>query len=129
MDKKTLSPIKSKNPKKEQPNISTLSIPVKDNSKEEDPGIKYLKDNYIEEITTDMMNSVILSQTNKPIEHMIKYLAGLMTKEERERACFEIPDPYPVSNIVKHKKVEEQKNVGEIKKIAYSPTKKIKKDE
>ena len=68
---------------------------MKQKKKEESEITKYIKNFGLQELVNDMMNSLIKNNPDKPIEFMIKYLAGQMTKEEREKAQFIIPEPYP----------------------------------
>ena len=51
----------------------------------------YLKDYDIQNILTEMINYLLHKRSKTPILEMIKYLAGLLTKEEREKYEIKIP--------------------------------------
>ena len=57
---------------------------------------KYIEENDLERIISEMINSLVHERVKNPLVYMIKYLAGLMTEEERKVNGFIIPEPYPL---------------------------------
>ena len=58
----------------------------------------YLEEYNIESIITEMINCLIHEKDKSPIVFMIKYLAGLLTEEERKKYNLSIPEPYPLNH-------------------------------
>ena len=56
---------------------------------------KYIEKHNLEKVVSGMVNNLIKEKTSHPMIYMIKYLAGLMTEEEKEKERFIIPGPYP----------------------------------
>ena len=56
---------------------------------------EYLQTYDLENIISEMTNSVVHSQDPNPIVYMIKYLTGLLTEEERTEFSINIDPPYP----------------------------------
>ena len=57
---------------------------------------KYIEENDIERIISEMINSLVHERVKNPLVYMIKYLAGLMSEEERKTNGLIIPEPYPL---------------------------------
>lgn len=57
----------------------------------------YIEENEIERIINEMLNSLVHERVKNPVIYMIKYLAGLITEEERKQNGIIIPGPYPKS--------------------------------
>ena len=69
---------------------------IKDEDKPNDRQMSaenYLKEHNIEGILAEMINYLLHKKFKSPIVGMIKYLGGLLTKEEREENGLVIPDP------------------------------------
>ena len=66
-----------------------------ENNKNKELLKQYIDKHNLENIVSGMVNSLVHEKAERPIEYMIKYLAGLMTKEEMDKACFVIPGPFP----------------------------------
>ena len=58
---------------------------------------KYLDEYDIENVISEMLNSLLHDQDPHPYVYMIKYLASLMTEDERKDFNLEIPEPYPTA--------------------------------
>ena len=58
---------------------------------------KYLDEYDIENVISEMLNSLLHEKDPHPYVFMIKYLASLMTEEERKEFGLEIPEPYPTA--------------------------------
>ena len=72
---------------------------------------KYLEENEIEKIVSEMINSLVHESSKTPIIYMIKYLAGLLTDDERKANNLVIPEPYPKGKpIVKFPVLPEKSN-------------------
>ena len=71
--------------------MSTKSQPKSKKELYED----YLNFHDLESLISEMTNSVVHSQDPNPIIYMIKYLAGLLTEEERAEFNINILPPYP----------------------------------
>jgi len=56
---------------------------------------KYIEENDVEKIVSEMLNSLVHEKAKQPVVYMIKYLAGLLNEEERKQNGLIIPDPYP----------------------------------
>lgn len=56
---------------------------------------KYIEENDIERIVSEMLNSLAHERVRQPLVYMIKFLAGLMTEEERASNGLVIPEPFP----------------------------------
>lgn len=56
---------------------------------------KFIEENDLEKIVSEMMNSLVYEKPKQPIVYMIKYLAGLLSDEERKLHSLVIPEPYP----------------------------------
>ena len=56
---------------------------------------EYLETYDLENIISEMTNSVVHSQDPNPIVYMIKYLTGLLTEDERTEFNINIEPPYP----------------------------------
>ena len=56
---------------------------------------KYIEENDIERIVSEMLNSLVHERVKQPLVYMIKFLAGLMTEEERASNGLVIPEPFP----------------------------------
>jgi hypothetical protein len=68
---------------------------------------KYIEENDIEKIISEMLNSLVHEKAKQPIVFMIKYLAGLLSDQERRDYGLVIPDPYPKGKpIVKYPDLE-----------------------
>jgi len=68
---------------------------------------KYIEENDIEKIISEMLNSLVHEKAKQPIVYMIKYLAGLLSEQERKDYGLIIPDPYPKGKpIVKYPDLE-----------------------
>ena len=61
---------------------------------------KYLDEFDIENVISEMLNSLLHEKDPHPYVYMIKYLASLMTEEERKEFELEIPEPYPIAHPV-----------------------------
>ncbi len=59
--------------------------------------IQYLEDYDIENVVSEMLNSLLHEMDKHPYVYMIKYLASLMTEDERKEFDLIIPEPYPQS--------------------------------
>ena len=78
---------------------------------------KYLDEYDIENVISEMLNSLLHEKDPHPYVFMIKYLASLMTEEERKEFGLEIPEPYPIAYpVVKYPNFTE-KNNNLLKKI------------
>ena len=66
-----------------------------ENNKNKELLKQYIDKHNLENIVSGMVNSLVHEKAERPIEYMIKYLAGLMTKEEMDKASFVIPGPFP----------------------------------
>lgn len=68
---------------------------------------KYLEEYDLEIVISEMLNSVVHEKDKHPLVYMIKYLAGLMSEEEREQFNLSIPGPYPAGRpIVRYPKFD-----------------------
>ena len=56
---------------------------------------RYIEENNLERIVSEMLNSLVHEKSKTPILYMIKYLAGLLTEEERKSYNLQVPEPYP----------------------------------
>lgn len=56
---------------------------------------KYIEENDIERIVNEMINSLVHERVKNPLVYMIKFLAGLMSDEERKENGLVIPEPFP----------------------------------
>jgi len=61
---------------------------------------KYLDEYDIENVISEMLNSLLHEKDPHPYVYMIKYLASLMTEDERKEFNLEIPEPYPTAHPV-----------------------------
>ena len=57
---------------------------------------RYIEENDLERIISEMLNSLVHERVKQPLVYMIKYLAGLMTEEERKINGLIIPEPFPI---------------------------------
>lgn len=57
----------------------------------------YIEENEIERIINEMLNSLVHDRVKDPVIYMLKYLAGLITEEEKNQNGIVIPGPYPKS--------------------------------
>ena len=57
---------------------------------------RYIEENDLERIISEMINSLVHERVKNPLVYMIKYLAGLMTEEERKINGLIIPEPFPI---------------------------------
>ena len=72
---------------------------------------KYLEEYDIENIISEMLNSLLHDKDPHPYVYMIKYLASLMTEDERKEFGLEIPEPYPTAYpVVKYPHFKEECN-------------------
>ena len=72
---------------------------------------KYLEEYDIENIISEMLNSLLHDKDPHPYVYMIKYLASLMTEDERKEFGLEIPEPYPTAYpVVKYPHFKEESN-------------------
>ena len=72
---------------------------------------RYIEEQDIEKITSEMLNSLVHEKSKTPIVYMIKYLAGLLTEDERKTHNLVIPEPYPKGKpIVKFPSLPEKSN-------------------
>ena len=53
---------------------------------------RYIEENDLERIISEMLNSLVHERVKQPLVYMIKYLAGLMTEEERKINGLIIPE-------------------------------------
>lgn len=56
---------------------------------------RYIDEQDIERIISEMLNSLVHEKSKTPILYMIKYLAGLLSEEEKKVNGLVIPEPYP----------------------------------
>lgn len=56
---------------------------------------KYIEENDLDKIISEMLNNLVHEKVKNPIIYMIKYLAGLITEEEKRQNGLIIPEPYP----------------------------------
>lgn len=56
---------------------------------------RYLEENNMEKIVSEMLNSLVHEKSKTPIVFMIKYLAGLLSEEEMAYHNLVIPGPFP----------------------------------
>ena len=85
------------NLKKKKVNI----LKIKTDIPEEEAKI-YLKKYNLEKFFHHMINNILEENPKNKILYMIKYIAGEMSKEERDKFKIKIPQPYP-QNIPKNK--------------------------
>ena len=72
---------------------------------------KYLEKHKIEEILSDLLNTLAHTKDEKPIPYMIKFLANLCHPEDLKDAGFVIPGPYPIINLaITYPKFENKRN-------------------
>lgn len=72
---------------------------------------RYIEENDIEKINSEMLNSLVHEKSKSPIVYMIKYLAGLLTEDERKANNLVIPEPYPKGKpIVKFPSLSDKNN-------------------
>jgi hypothetical protein len=68
---------------------------------------KYLAEYGIEKTITEMLNSLVHEKSKTPIVYMIKYLAGMLTDEQRKEHNLMIPEPFPQNiPLVKYPELE-----------------------
>jgi arginine kinase len=68
---------------------------------------KYIEENELEKVVSEMLNSLVHEKAKQPLVYMIKYLAGLLSEEERKQHGLVIPEPYPKGKpIVKYPNFE-----------------------
>jgi hypothetical protein len=73
---------------------------------------KYIEENDIEKTISEMLNSLVHEKAKQPIVYMIKYLAGLLTEQERKDHGLIIPDPFPKGKpIVKYPDLEKSNSM------------------
>ena len=56
---------------------------------------KYIEENDLDRIISEMLNALVHERVKQPLVYMIKFLAGLMTEEERKQNGLVIPEPFP----------------------------------
>ena len=61
---------------------------------------KYLDEYDIQNVVGEMLNSLLHEKDQHPYVYMIKYLASLMTEDERKEFNLSIPEPYPSAHPV-----------------------------
>ena len=61
----------------------------------EDEAKQYLKKYNLEKFFQNFVNNIMQENPENPIVYMIKYIAGEMSKEEKENFLIKIPEPYP----------------------------------
>ena len=83
--------------KKKKENILKIKTDIP-----EDEAKIYLKKYNLEKFFHHMINNILEENPENKILYMIKYIAGEMTKEERDKFKIKIPEPYP-QNIPKIK--------------------------
>ena len=92
--------------------------------------IQYLEDYDIENVVSEMLNSLLHEMDKNPYVYMIKYLASLMSEDERKEFDLNIPEPYPQSYPVVHYPKFTELNNSLFKKYftkeQYSNLKKLK---
>ena len=92
---------------------------------------KYLEEYDIENVVGEMLNSLLHERAEHPYVYMIKYLASLMTEEERKEFNLSIPEPYPSAHpVVKYPKFSDNNNSflkQNLSKERFNSLKKIKK--
>ena len=72
---------------------------------------KYLDEYDIQNVVGEMLNSLLHEKDQHPYVYMIKYLASLMTEDERKEFNLSIPEPYPSAHpVVKFPKFAETCN-------------------
>jgi len=72
---------------------------------------KFIEENDLEKIISEMMNSIVYEKPKQPLVYMIKYLSGLLNEEERKMYNLVIPEPYPKGRpIVKFPNLENINN-------------------
>lgn len=84
---------------------------------------KYIDEHKLEKITGDMLNSLVHDKDKHPIVYMIKFLAGLLSEDERRQNGLSIPEPYPsMRPIVKYPTLDNHDNLLKkfINKAIYS---------
>lgn len=68
---------------------------------------KYMETYGINNIVSEMLNSLLHEKSQNPIVYMIKYLASYLTDEEKKEFKLDIPEPYPdVHPIVRYPKFD-----------------------
>lgn len=73
---------------------------------------KYIEEHDIEKTVSEMLNSLVHEKSKQPLVYMIKYLAGLLTEEERKQNGLVIPEPYPKGKpIVKFPELEKSNSI------------------
>lgn len=91
---------------------------------------KYLEEYDIENVVGEMLNSLLHERAEHPYVYMIKYLASLMTEEERKEFNLSIPEPYPIAHpVVKYPKFNDNNNSflkQNLSKEKFNSLKKIK---
>ena len=71
----------------------------------------YINSYNIETIISEMLNSLVHEKSKSPIVYMIKYLAGLLSEQEKKQHNLVIPEPYPKGKpIVKFPSIPETSN-------------------
>jgi len=72
---------------------------------------RFIEENDLEKMISEMMNSLVYEKPKQPIVYMIKYLAGLLSEEERKMNNLIVPEPYPKGRpIVKFPNLEKVNN-------------------
>ena len=56
---------------------------------------KYIEENDLDRIISEMLNALVHERVKQPLVYMIKFLAGLMSEEERKQNGLVIPEPFP----------------------------------
>src|SRR4051812_13125909 len=73
---------------------------------------KYIEENELEKVVSEMLNSLVHEKAKQPIVYMIKYLSGLLSEEERKQNGLVIPEPYPKGKpIVKYPNLEKSNSI------------------
>ena len=72
---------------------------------------KYLDEFDIQSVVSEMLNSLLHEKDKHPYVYMIKYLASMMSEEERKQFNLSIPGPFPQAHpIVSFPKFLSEKN-------------------
>ena len=73
---------------------------------------KYIEEYELEKVVSEMLNSLVHEKAKQPVVYMIKYLAGLLSDEERRQHGLVIPEPYPKGKpIVKYPNFEKSNSL------------------
>lgn len=82
---------------------------------------RYIEEYDLERVVSEMLNSLVHEKSKTPIVYMIKYLAGLMTEDERKNHALQIPEPYPKGKPIVKFPVLPEKSNSLLKKYLTKP--------